>query len=96
MTQRVLVAGGAGFVGRHVVAKLSAAGHDVVVLTRARERARELLLLPTVRVVEADPFDAAVLARWTHGASGALQTKAFPDQPHQRHGMKRSRMPGAT
>jgi len=72
MTQRVLVAGGAGFVGRHVVAKLSAAGHDVVVLTRARERARELLLLPTVRVVEADPFDAAVLARWTHGASGVV------------------------
>ena len=72
MTQRVLVAGGAGFVGRHVVARLSAAGHDVIVLTRARERARDLLLLPTVRVVEADPFDPAVLARWTHHATAAI------------------------
>jgi nucleoside-diphosphate-sugar epimerase len=72
MTQRVLVTGGAGFVGRHVVARLSAAGHDVIVLTRARERARDLLLLPTVRVVEADPFDAAVLARWTHYATAAI------------------------
>jgi uncharacterized protein YbjT (DUF2867 family) len=72
MTQRVLVTGGAGFVGRHVVARLSAAGHDVIVLTRARERARDLFLLPTVRVVEADPFDAAVLARWTHHATAAI------------------------
>jgi uncharacterized protein YbjT (DUF2867 family) len=72
MTQRVLVAGGAGFVGRHVVARLSAAGHDLIVLTRARERARDLFLLPTVRVVEADPFDAAVLARWTPHATAAI------------------------
>lgn len=63
--ERVLVIGGSGFVGRYLVAKLSAAGHDVVVLTRRRQRARHLLLLPTVRVVEGDPFDAATLARWT-------------------------------
>jgi uncharacterized protein YbjT (DUF2867 family) len=72
MTQRVLVAGGAGFVGRHVVANLAGAGHDVVVLTRSRERARDLILLPTVRVVEADPFDPAVLARWTRDATAAI------------------------
>ena len=72
MTQTVLVAGGTGFVGRHVVAKLSGAGHDVIVLTRTRERARDLLLLPTVRIVEADPFDAAILARWTRGATAAI------------------------
>ena len=72
MTQRVLVTGGTGFIGSHVVAKLSAAGHDVVVLTRRRERARHLLLLPTVRVVEADPYDPATLARYTRQMTAAI------------------------
>jgi len=72
MKERVLVLGGSGFVGRHLVANLSAAGHDVIVLTRRRERARHLLLLPTVRVVEADAHDATTLARWTRGATAAV------------------------
>lgn len=71
-TQRVLVLGGSGFVGRHVAAKLSAAGHDIVVITRRRERARHLLLLPTVQVVEGDPFDGAVLARYAAGATASI------------------------
>jgi len=70
--QRIVVTGGTGFVGRHVVAKLSGAGHDVVVLTRRRDRARDLLLLPTVRVVEVDPYDPAVLARWLRPATVAV------------------------
>ena len=70
--QRIVVAGGSGFVGSHVVAKLSAAGHDVIVLTRRRERARRLLLLPTVRVVEADPYDPVALGRWMHEATAAI------------------------
>ena len=70
--QRVLVAGGSGFVGRHLVAKLSGEGHDVVVLTRKRERARHLLLLPTVRVIEADPTDPATLARHARGFGAAI------------------------
>jgi len=70
--QRIVVTGGTGFVGRHVVAKLSGAGHDVVVLTRRRDRARDLLLLPTVRVVEGDPHDPATLARWAKSATAAV------------------------
>jgi NADH dehydrogenase len=69
---RVLVMGGNGFVGRQVVAKLSAGGHDVVVLTRNRARARDLLLLPTVRVVEADPYDSATLALWLRRVGVAI------------------------
>ena len=72
MVQRVLVLGGSGFLGGHLVAKLSADGHDVIVLTRRRTRARDLFLLPTVRVVEGDPHDAATLARWTANATAAI------------------------
>lgn len=69
---RVLVLGGSGFVGRHVVAELSAAGHLVVVLTRHRTRARHLLLLPTVQVVDGDPHDDATLARHSRGMTAAI------------------------
>jgi NADH dehydrogenase len=72
VTERVLVTGGTGFVGSHLVAKLSAAGHDVVALTRRRERARHLLLLPTVRVIEADANEPATLARYTRGVTAAI------------------------
>lgn len=52
--QNILVLGGAGMVGRHLVARLSARNCRVVVPTRRRERARHLLTLPTVDVVETD------------------------------------------
>jgi uncharacterized protein YbjT (DUF2867 family) len=57
--KRVLVAGGAGFIGTHVVARLCAQGTRVVVPTRRRERARHLLPLPTVEVVQASPGEPA-------------------------------------
>lgn len=57
----VCVLGGTGFVGRHLVARLAAGGHTVRVLSRRRERHRELLVLPTVEVVTADVHDPEVL-----------------------------------
>ena len=71
-TQRVVVVGGSGFVGRHLVARLSAAGHEVVVPTRRREQAKHLILLPTVEVVEADVYDRAALARLLAGAAAVV------------------------
>lgn len=57
----VLVIGGSGFIGSSLVAQLSAAGHAVIVPTRRYERAKHLIALPTVDVVEADVHDATVL-----------------------------------
>ncbi len=64
----VVVLGGSGFVGRRIVARLASARDDVVVPTRRRDRARELILLPTVAAVEADIHDPAALARLVRGA----------------------------
>lgn len=56
-----LVVGGTGFVGRHLVAALAARGARVTVPTRHRDRARHLILLPTVEVVETDARDSRTL-----------------------------------
>ena len=68
----VLVLGGSGFVGRYVVNRFVRAGHRVVVPTRRRERARHLILLPTVDVVSGDIHDPAALSRLTAGASAVV------------------------
>ena len=60
---KILVTGGSGFLGRHVVNRLVADGHSVVVPTRRRERAKHLIVLPAVDVLEADIHDEATLAR---------------------------------
>ena len=70
--QRVVILGGSGFVGRHLAARLSAAGIEVVVPTRRREQAKHLILLPTVTVVEADIHDKAALARLLAGATAVV------------------------
>jgi NADH dehydrogenase len=53
--------GGTGFVGRHLVTQLAADGHRVRVPSRHRERHRELLVLPTVEVIDANVHDQAAL-----------------------------------
>jgi len=60
---RVCVLGGSGFVGRHLVEKLVERGDFVVVPSRRRERAKHLIMLPTVDVVQANVHDPATLAR---------------------------------
>ncbi len=60
---RICVLGGSGYIGRHLVAKLVAGGHRVIVPTRRRERARHLIMLPTIDVVQADILDPATLVR---------------------------------
>jgi len=57
----VCVVGGSGFVGRHLCHQLATRGYRVLVPTRDREHARELLALPTVDVVTADVHDPRVL-----------------------------------
>jgi NADH dehydrogenase len=86
----VLVVGGSGFVGRHVVAALAARGARVTVPTRRRERARHLLPLPTVEVVEADVMLPEVLPRLAAGRDAVVNLVGVL---HSRRGRRDERGP---
>jgi len=70
--ENFLVVGGSGFVGRHLVAALAARGARVTVPTRRRERAKHLILLPTVDVIEADVRDSRALAGLAAGRDAVV------------------------
>jgi uncharacterized protein YbjT (DUF2867 family) len=57
----VCVIGGSGFLGSLVVRRLAQMGVEVRVPTRHRDRAKHLIVLPTVEVVNADVHDAKTL-----------------------------------
>ncbi|NCF10513.1 MAG: NAD(P)H-binding protein [Gammaproteobacteria bacterium] len=70
--QTLCILGGTGFVGRHLVRALHDAGHTVRVLTRRRERHRELLVLPRVTVDEVDIGDPEALTAAFTGCSAVV------------------------
>jgi uncharacterized protein YbjT (DUF2867 family) len=61
--KHICILGGGGFVGSNLVSQLARQGHHVTVPTRRRQRIKDLLVLPTVEVVEADIHDPATLNR---------------------------------
>ena len=68
----ICVLGGSGFVGRHVCHQLAARGLRVRVPTRDRERAKQLILLPTVDVIVANVHDPAMLREAVAGADAVI------------------------
>jgi NADH dehydrogenase len=70
--QKIVVLGGTGFVGSHLVPRLHADGHSITVLSRNREKHRELGVLPRVMVVNADVHDRVGLTRHLAGADTAI------------------------
>lgn len=69
---RILVIGGSGFLGRSLVARLSECGHEVLVPTRRRDRARTLAVLPRVQVLETTDLSAAGLTKLLRGCSAVV------------------------
>ncbi len=69
---KILVVGGSGFVGTAVASRLTRDGARLVVPTRRRERARHLLTLPAIELVEADVFDPPTLARLMDGVDAVV------------------------
>lgn len=92
--ERICVLGGSGFVGTHLISLLAARGLTVRVLSHRRERAKDLILLPTVEVIEADVHDQQALIGHFRGMDavinlvGILHEKKVGrvDLPSARHG----------
>lgn len=70
--KKITVLGGSGFVGSSLIAKLDAAGYVVTVLTRKREAAKHLILLPNVNVVECNVLEAQTLKQALKGADAVI------------------------
>lgn len=70
--KNIVLTGGAGFVGSHIVHRLDAEGYRVKVLTRRRDSAKHLILLPNVRVVECDLMDDDALSEALAGADAVI------------------------
>ncbi len=68
----VVVFGGTGFIGSRLVARLSELGARVIVPTRRYERAKHLISLPRVEVIEADLRDDATLRRLLQHKDAAI------------------------
>lgn len=70
--ERICILGGSGFVGTRLVSELAARGLEVRVLSRRRETAKELIVLPTVEVIEADVHDQQELVRHFRGMEAVI------------------------
>lgn len=70
--KNVLLIGGSGFVGGWIANRLSERGIRVTIPTRRRENARQLILLPTVDMVEADIHDPQTLAGLMQGQDAVI------------------------
>ena len=69
---QVAILGGAGFLGSILVAKLDAAGYQVKVITRRRESAKHLILLPNVQVVECSMINTYALKNALTGCDAVI------------------------
>lgn len=78
---RIVVLGGTGFVGHSLCERLVMAGHEVRILARHAERHRDLLVLPTAQVVEADVHNPAVLKREFQGLDAVVNLVGILNEP---------------
>lgn len=59
--QRIVILGGTGFVGRHLANRLTRDGHSVQIPTRRRERHKDLLINPHIRLSDCNIHDPTAL-----------------------------------
>jgi len=69
---RIVLLGATGFVGHHLLPRLSRAGHQCLVLSRYPMGCRELTIIPGVEVRQTNIFDAERLAQCFEGAGAVI------------------------
>jgi nucleoside-diphosphate-sugar epimerase len=84
---KIVVTGGAGYVGSHLVPRLAAAGHDLVVLDRI-VYGQYWPTVPAnggeVQYIAADIRDESALAAALHGAQAVIHLAGLPNDPDGR------------
>lgn len=70
--QRLVVLGGTGFVGGHLLARLARDGHRLTVLSRNREKHRDIAVIPGVHLRSTDVHDPAQLRAAFDGADAVI------------------------
>jgi len=68
----ICILGGSGFVGKQIASRLVSRGKRVRILTRNRDNHRDLLVLPSIELIEADVFDSAQLEKHLQGMDAVI------------------------
>lgn len=83
----VLVIGGSGFIGSHIIAKLALTDWRAIVPTRHYDHAKDLLLVPSMDdVIEANVHDEAALDRLVPGNTAVINLVGILHDPTARAG----------
>ena len=80
----ICILGGTGFVGRHLANRLTQDGYRVRILTRRRERHRELLVNPAINLLEANIHEPSALARHFQDVDAVINLVGILNDPDRR------------
>ena len=87
--ETICILGGSGFVGRPLAARLASCGYRLRLLTRRRERNKDLSVLPHCEVVEADIHDPKALTAQLRGCDALINlVGVLHDAKRRGHGFR--------
>ena len=78
---KIVVAGGTGFLGRHISRSLLDGGHEVTVLVRSPEAVTRIAELAGAKAVRGDVTDSTSLVDKLTGADAVVAAMQFPNHP---------------
>lgn len=80
--KNICILGGTGFVGRHLAPLLIKQGYNLRILTRRRERHRDLLVLPGVEIIQADIHNSDTLLQNFSGMDAVINLVGVLNDDH--------------